>query len=343
MPRLGFITDPDHVAHDYSGHVENAGRLSAITRHLEEHGLIERMVTLPLRNATDDEILAVHDQLVVDTIQRYVDAGGGWIDPDTYVVPRSAWLARRAAGAALAGVEAVLGGEVDRVFVAIRPPGHHATRHHSMGFCLLNNISIAAAKALEMGVQRLAIVDWDVHHGNGTQDIFEPDPRVLYLSTHAAPFYPGTGTYNEVGSGPGRGTKVNIPLPHGTGDAGFLQAYEQVVIPALDRFQPELVLVSCGWDSHVRDPLGTLAVSTATYTAVARLVRDAAARHARGRVVVVLEGGYDPHALAWCAQGLCEVLLDVEPTPDPQPVSGVPAGPDVALLITALRDLHGLR
>jgi enamine deaminase RidA (YjgF/YER057c/UK114 family) len=188
-----------------------------------------------------------------------------------------------------------------------------------MGFCLFNNVAIAATAALARGVERLAIVDWDVHHGTGTQDVFIDDPRVLYVSTHAAPFYPGTGEVDDLGAGAARGTNVNLPLPHGTGDAGFLAAWERVGVPMLERHRPQLVLVSSGWDAHARDPLGTLNVTTAGYTRAAAAVIDAARRLCDGRLIATLEGGYDTHALAWCASGLVELLLGDTPAPDPEP------------------------
>ena len=340
MPRLGLITDPTHVAHERAGHTERPERLIAILDHLEARGLRARMQTLRPREATDEEILAVHERQVLDTIGQHARQGS-WIDLDTYTTPESPRIARRAAGAALVATEAVLAGDMDSVFVATRPPGHHATDTASMGFCLLNNVAIAAEAAMRAGVERIAIVDWDVHHGNGTQAIFETDRRVLYVSTHASPFYPGTGQYTDTGIGVAEGTKVNIPLPHGTGDTGFLAAYEQVVVPALERHRPELVFVSSGWDSHARDPLGTLQVSTEAYTRVASMVYEVARQSAAGRVIAVLEGGYDTHALAWCASALCEVLLGEEPTPDPEPTYA-PREPDITALLTEVRRAVGL-
>lgn len=342
-PRVGLLTDSTHIAHERVGHTERPERLLAIMQHLRETGLQERMHELPAREATDDELLAVHDQSVLDVVLEHSRMrGGGWIDLDTYVLPQSPAIARRAAGAAVDAALAVAGGELSSAFVATRPPGHHATHSASMGFCLFNGIAVAAAAALRSGIERLAIVDWDVHHGNGTQAIFNADPRVLYVSTHASPFYPGTGDIGEIGVGEARGTKVNIPLPHGTGDRGFVDAYERVAVPMLERFEPQLVLVSSGWDSHYRDPLGTLQVSTAAYTRAAAAVFDAARRLGGGKVVVVLEGGYDTHALAWCAGSLVQLLLGEEPTPDPDPTTP-PSGPDVAPLIEAVRGAFGLR
>jgi acetoin utilization deacetylase AcuC-like enzyme len=341
MTPVGLITDPTHVGHERIGHTERPERLIAIMAQLEEMGLLERLVTLEPREATDAELLAVHEQSVLDVIRAYGETAGGWIDLDTYVTPASPGVGRRAAGAAIVAVEAVLAGDVDSAFVATRPPGHHATTTASMGFCLYNSVAVAAAAALRSGIERLAIVDWDVHHGNGTQSIFDEDPRVLYFSTHASPFYPGTGDVSETGSGDARGTMVNVPLPHGTGDPGFIAAYERLAVPALERHQPQLILISSGWDSHAGDPLGTLNVSTYAYNHVAALTLDAARRMCGGRVVAVLEGGYDTHALAWCASGLVELLLGEEPTPDPAP-GAPPPGPDISSLIEQVRLAVGL-
>ena len=341
MEQLGLVTDPLFLEHASPGNPERPARLTAILEQLERTGLRARMRELTPRDATDEELLAVHARAAIEHLDSVAAGGGGWLDPDTYVTPTSPAAARRAVGATLVATEAVLAGEVRAAFAAVRPPGHHATCERQMGFCLLNNVAAAAAAALAAGVERVAIVDWDVHHGNGTQAILEAEPRVLYASTHAAPFYPGTGAVGESGTGQARGTMLNLPLPAGTGDAGFVAAYEQAVLPALERFRPQLVLVSCGWDAHARDPLAPLAVSTAGYTQVARLVIEAAARLADGRLVVALEGGYDEHALAWCASALCELLLGDEPTPDPQPTA--PARePDVAPAIRAARDAIGL-
>ncbi len=341
MGSVGIAAAPLPTEHASAGHPERPERLEAILRQLESRGLRARMRELAPREPGSADLLSVHAPGVVERLDALAESGGGWLDPDTYVTPGSPAAARGAAGAALAATEAVIAGEVGSAFCAVRPPGHHATRDRSMGFCLLNNVAIAAARALAAGVERVAVVDWDVHHGNGTQQIFEGEGRVLYASTHASPFYPGTGLAHETGRGDARGTTLNLPLPAGTGDAGFVACYEQAVIPALERFEPGLVLVSCGWDAHARDPLAPLRVSTAGYTRVAGLVLGAARRIAGGRLVVALEGGYDEHALAWCASALCELLLGDEPTPDPRPTPPS-AEPDVRPVIAAARRASGL-
>ena len=299
------------------------------------------MIGLKPRVPTEAEVLAVHDPRVLATQRALETRGGGWVDADTYVQKASPRAALRSAGATLRATEAVVAGEVERAFAAVRPPGHHATADRMMGFCLLNNIAMAIAAARELGQQRIAVVDWDVHHGNGTQAIFDADPDVLYVSTHASPFYPGTGAVAESGMGAARGTKVNIPLPLGTGDAGYATAFDSAVVPALERFNPELILVSCGWDAHIRDPIGPMQVSTAGYTLIAQRIVQAADQLCDGRLVATLEGGYDEHALAWCASAFCEVLLGEEPIPDPEPLAAK-AEPDVAAVISEARREAGL-
>jgi acetoin utilization deacetylase AcuC-like enzyme len=340
MPGTVFVTDPTHVAHVLARHPERPERLEAIVAQLEALGLRGRMTERAPREATDEELLSVHDPALLATVERAA-ARGAALDADTYATPQSPAIARRSAGALLVAVDAVLSGEAENGFVATRPPGHHALPGRAMGFCLFNNVAIATTLALRSGVERIAIVDWDVHHGNGTQTVFVDDPRVLYVSTHASPFYPGTGEVHEVGAGAARGTNVNIPLPNGTGDAGFLAAWEHVAVPALERHRPELVLVSSGWDAHARDPLGTLNVTTEGYTRAAALVLDAARRLAGGRLVATLEGGYDTHALAWCASGLVQLLFGDVPTPDPEPAH-VPPGDPLDDLIAEVRAAAGL-
>ncbi len=350
MPDVALVTDPTSprldLAHFYTRHPERPDRLTAILGHLASRGLGARMTALDARDVTVEEVLAVHDQRVLDVIEELTGHGGGFADADTYLTAASGAAARMAAGGVLVALETVLAGDHQRAFAAVRPPGHHATADTIMGFCLLNNVAIAVQAAFDAGLERVAVVDWDVHHGNGTQAIFDADPRLLYVSTHASPFYPMTGAIEETGSGDGAGTMINIPLPLGAGDAAFNAAYEQVVVPALDRFAPQLVLVSSGWDAHVRDPLGPLNVTTDGYTRAARRVMEAADAVAGGRVVVALEGGYDEHALAWSAGALCELLLGEEPTPDPQPVAPPkdPAAPEpnVDVLIAAVRATAGL-
>ena len=339
LPTL-FLTDPTSEAHAADQHPERPARLRAILDHLDATGLRARMIEVAPRAATDAELQRVHPAGHLARVAE-TSARSGWFDADTYTTTASEGAARRAAGAVVQAVEAVLGGTAHNAFIAMRPPGHHAEAEIAMGFCLYNSVAVGAAAALAAGVGRVAILDWDVHHGNGTQAIFEAEPRVFYASTHEYPYYPGTGHYSEIGTGEARGTTVNVPLPRGAGDEAIVRAFREVILPAMEAFAPDLVLVSCGWDAHRRDPLAGLEVSTEGYAQVAREVIEAADWLCEGRVVVALEGGYDEHALAWCAGSLVSLLLGEEPDADPDPgIAGVE--PDVTFILDAVRTAIGL-
>lgn len=279
-------------------HPERPERLGAARRALfraETAGVPAHRI--PSRDASLEELYEAHDRAYVDTLAA-LSGREARIDPDTYVSARSVEAARRAAGSAAALVESLVDGDGDGVGLALlRPPGHHATREVGMGFCLFNNAAVAAYAALRKGLSRVAIVDWDVHHGNGTQDIFWDDGRVLYLSLHQYPFYPGTGAAEDVGAGDGKGATVNIPLTAGAGDAAYSAAFHEIVEPVLGSFAPELVIVSAGFDAHERDPLAAMRVTAQGYATMARSLARAAAASAGGKVAVLLEGGYDLGAL----------------------------------------------
>ena len=293
MPGTVFVTDPTHTDHVAPRHPERPARLEAIVAQLEERGLHGRLLERPPRDATDEELRTVHDTALLAAVERAA-ARGASLDADTYTTPQSLGIARRSAGALLVALEAVLAGEATNGFVATRPPGHHALPGRAMGFCLFNNVAIAATAALNAGVQRLAIVDWDVHHGNGTQDIFWRDKSVCFASTHQMPLYPGTGALGETGEG----NIWNAPLRPGDGGEQFRQAMESRVLPALRNFAPDLILISAGFDAHEADPLANLRLVEADFAWATTALLEIAARHARGRVVSVLEGGYDLTALA---------------------------------------------
>ena len=245
-----------------------------------------------------DAILTVHAPHVVDLVQRAARQGGAWLDPDTYVSADSYEVALLAAGGACRAVDAVMTGEAPRAFAFVRPPGHHAEPDRSMGFCLFNNIAIAAEHALNAhGLERVAIVDWDVHHGNGTQAAFWRRPDVLFISLHQYPFYPGSGSASERGAGAGEGYTLNIPLPAGSNDEVYLTRFTDTVVPALHAFAPQLILVSAGFDAHADDPLAMMRVTTDAFADWARLLKDAATDLCDGRLVLVLEGGYNLRAL----------------------------------------------
>jgi acetoin utilization deacetylase AcuC-like enzyme len=248
------------------------------------------------RAATDDELARAHDRGFVEALGK-LRGETGYLDPDTYVSAESVEIARLAAGSLVAMVDALIDGPVPKGVALLRPPGHHARPAKAMGFCLLNNVAVAAAHARSRGLERVAVVDWDVHHGNGTQEIFWRDPHVLYLSAHQFPFFPGTGDTDEVGDGEGKGFTVNVPLAAGGDDGVYASAFERVVLPVLESYAPDLVLVSAGFDASARDPLAQMELSPNAFGWMARELARQAARSAKGRMALVLEGGYDLVAL----------------------------------------------
>jgi acetoin utilization deacetylase AcuC-like enzyme len=244
------------------------------------------------REASDAELARVHDPRFIESLTK-LRGGTGYLDPDTYVGAESVAIARLAAGSLVAMVDAVIDGHTKKGAALLRPPGHHARPSRAMGFCLLNNVAVAAAHARARGLERVAIVDWDVHHGNGTQEMFWRDPHVLYISTHQHPFYPGTGEADEVGEGDGKGYTVNVPLAAGGGDAVYRSAFERVVLPVLEGYAPDLVLVSAGFDASARDPLGHMELTPQAFGWMGRELARLADASALGRMLLVLEGGYD--------------------------------------------------
>jgi acetoin utilization deacetylase AcuC-like enzyme len=277
------------------GHPERPERaevMDAVAARWRERGV---EIVAP-RAATREQLARVHDP---DYIRRISETAlkSQQLDPDTYTSPESYEIALLAAGAAIDGVERVMGGSHRAAVALVRPPGHHAERERAMGFCLFNNVAVAAAHARAQGAAKVAIVDYDVHHGNGTQHIFETDPHVLYISTHQFPYYPGTGSADEVGRQAGLGFTVNVPLEVGAVDDDYRIAFSEIVLPVLRQFEPDLILLSAGFDAHERDPLGGMRVTTAAFAAMTLELRGVAEECCRGRIVAVTEGGYDLHAL----------------------------------------------
>ncbi|MEX2159026.1 MAG: histone deacetylase [Dehalococcoidia bacterium] len=339
----GFVWNANHVEHDVEGHPECPERLESVLALLRDCGLLERLHRIEPRDATDEELWWVHTPAYVRRVDDVCAQGGGWFDPDTYALPRSCEAARRACGSSLDATEAVLSGRTRSAFAAVRPPGHHARPAQAMGFCLYNNIAVAAQYARERhGLERVAIIDIDVHHGNGTQDAFYGDPGVLYVSTHQYPFYPGTGPAEETGAGTGAGANVNIPLQAGCGDREYALAFEQVVEPVVARYRPQIVLVSCGFDAHYADPLAGMALSVDGYGDMAERILALAEELCDGKLVYFLEGGYDFTAVSWGVRRVLETLLSEPQTPDPLGPLGEGPSPHVEPVLRELRELHGL-
>jgi acetoin utilization deacetylase AcuC-like enzyme len=289
---VGYVYDPIYLAHDTGDHPERVARLVAIMEHLHAITMLNRLEVIAPIRAEDAWLTRIHDQAHLDAMRSLCERGGGTVGSDTVLSAQSYEAALLAAGGTVAATKAVLGGRVASAFALVRPPGHHATRSQAMGFCLINNIAVAAAWVLAEGLaERVAIVDIDVHHGNGTQQAFFREPRVLYASLHQHPYYPGTGDWRMTARA-GRNL-INVPLPAGTGDQGYRQAFDEIVAPAVARFAPELLLVSVGYDAHWADPLAWMQMSLTGYRYLVDGLLAQAERFCGGRTVFVLEGGYD--------------------------------------------------
>ena len=308
---VGIVWHDRYLDHAAAGHPERPERLSAIRTALEEAGEWDRLTPLAVRPVDEADLLRVHSAEHVARVRETADAGRTvWFDADTYACPASAEAAFLAAGGVCAAGDAVVAGEVATAFCPVRPPGHHACRSRAMGFCLFNNVAVAARRLQAVhGLARILIVDWDVHHGNGTQQAFYDNPDVLYVSTHQWPHYPGTGSADQTGRGRGDGATRNYPLPHGAGDEAFLEAIDEALERA-EGFGPDFVLVSAGFDAHTDDPLAGLRLTEEAYAEATRRVCNLAARTAGGRVVSTLEGGYDADALGRCALAHVRALAD---------------------------------
>src|SRR5712691_4779902 len=352
-----LIYDPIFLEHlTPKNHPEKPQRLEMAIKVLEALHWLERdgLVQIAPRAATEDELPAVHERTYIQQVEAAARkvaedvAHGGratrYFAPDTYISARSYEVALKAAGAALMAIDAVMKGEVDNAYCLVRPPGHHALPDATMGFCLFNNVAVAARYAIDhYGFERVMIIDYDVHHGNGTQEIFYTDPRVLYFSIHQAPFYPGTGLSDERGVGAGLGTTINVPLPATTGFETYEPVFRQVMAPAADRFIPQLILVSAGFDAHWKDPLGGMYLSTAGFAKLTGIIIELAQTLCNGRLVLVQEGGYDLLAMAGCVATCINLLLG-----DDAAVDSLGQAPTIKyrintdVLIAELRRIHKL-
>lgn len=342
---VAIVASPEYLKHDFPDHPESAQRLRAIESALDSPalGLRELLRSLDPMPATREQIAAAHSPAYIDALERVMDQAPGYIDSaPTYIVPESFNIACLSAGGAIRAVEAVCSGEARAAFALVRPPGHHAVPDQPMGFCLFNNIAIAARHAQRQhGRERVLIVDFDVHHGNGTQDIFYTDPSILFVSTHQEGIYPGTGALAETGAAAGTGYNVNLPLPAGAGDKAFARLADEVIVPLADRFQPNLVMVSAGFDAHWLDPLASLQLTLTGYARLTRVLDAVARRHCDGQIVFVLEGGYHLAALSGGVTTVLRTLLGESDLPDGLGPARRPE-PDVHGLIRRARALHKL-
>lgn len=346
-----YLTHPRLTEHDLPSHPEHAGRIRAVWRRLEEDGLVTRMNALTAQPATDAQILAVHTQAHLDLLRKTAMLPHTVrLDPDTYCTPTSFELARFAAGAVTGAIDEVMTGSASNGLVAVRPPGHHAEAGVAMGFCLLGNIAIGARHAQAAhGIERVMILDFDVHHGNGTDAMFYDDPSVLFMSIHQGTradgglFYPGTGKVIDIGVGKAEGYTVNIPLAPGHGDSSYAALFEQVIVPIARRFQPQLILVSTGFDAHWVDPLAGARVSLQGYAATTRTLMALADELCGGKIVFVMEGGYNLDALSYGMANIARLLLGDAEIVDPLGLPDDGLGePPIAPIIAQLQLLHHL-
>lgn len=293
--------DPIFLEHDTGRHPENAGRLRPVIKHLDANGLSARCERVEWEPISIERLCRVHSTEHVDAVKAFAERGGGQIEVDTVVSQKSCDVALTAAGAVCDAVTRVVRGDQQRALCLVRPPGHHALAGEPMGFCLFNNVATGARLAIdEFELQRVLIVDWDVHHGNGTQAIFWKDPQVGFFSAHRYPFYPGTGAADETGAGEGLGTTSNLPVRFGISREDYLAGVRAQLETFADKVKPQLVIISAGFDSHRTDPVGSLGLESEDFAPLTQLVLDIAKAHADGRVVSVLEGGYNPTALTEC-------------------------------------------
>ncbi|MGD9184140.1 MAG: histone deacetylase [Desulfobacterales bacterium] len=294
-PTTGIVRNLAFLDHrTTNGHPENQGRLEAVYRMLDQTDRLRRLVLVEARLAEEDEILLVHSAAHLATVAATASRESTALTPDTIASAGSYRAARLAVGGVLEAVSRVADGRLANAFALVRPPGHHAERNRAMGYCLFNNVAIAAAYAREvLGMDRVMILDWDVHHGNGTQHIFEQDDRVLFVSIHQFPHFPGTGSFTDTGIGRGEGYSVNIPITKGYGDGEYAAILQALLMPITAAFKPDLILVSAGFDPHASDPHGGMRLTPTGFAALTRSLLESAAACCDGRVVLVLEGGYD--------------------------------------------------
>lgn len=319
---IGVIYHPDYLIHTRNYHPESKERLEYILSRIHAEPFKEKITFIEPQKADIKAVRLVHEEGYIESVENACRRGRDNLDPDTYIVPESYGVALLAAGGALRGLDEIMEGRHTRAMALVRPPGHHAEKDRAMGFCLFNNIAVAAKVAgQKYGLERVAIMDWDVHHGNGTQHTFWTDPGVLYISIHQSPHYPGTGQMRETGGGKGEGYTVNIPLPAGCGDAEYMLAFREIVLPVIDEYQPRLLAVSAGQDTFYDDPLAGMEVTIEGYYHMARALAGVADRHCQGKMLICLEGGYHLEGQAEAVASVLNALGGWDP-----PAGEAPAG-----------------
>jgi acetoin utilization deacetylase AcuC-like enzyme len=340
--QTGYVFDPIFLKHDLESHPETAKRLKAITGKLEISELFSSLIKISSRPASLNEILVCHSSEYINKVKEFCSKGGGFLDPDTYANKFSFDAASIAVGSVLNLTEAVVNNKIKNGFALLRPPGHHALSESAMGFCIFGSVAIAAKTALKFpGIKKAAIVDIDVHHGNGTQALVENDPDILFISTHQFPFYPGTGAINETGSGKAKGIVINIPLNAGTSDKSFEIIYSEIIIPSLKRFKPDIIFVSAGYDSHWDDPLANMGLSLTGYSWISKSLVEIANELCSGKIIFALEGGYNLNVLETGVLNSIKALLgkdDFEDSIGPSPYQDK----DISKLISELKRIHSL-
>ena len=308
----GIVKDTRYLQHSAGfAHPESPERLAAIYTMLDNPAMSWKFTEIEPREANHTELATIHSSSYIDFIASTAGKDSVMLDPDTATSPETYEIAKLAAGGVCNAIDGVVKGEVDNAFALVRPPGHHAERDAAAGFCIFNNVAIGAMHAiLKQGMEKVLIVDWDLHHGNGTQHIFYNDPRVLYFSTHQYPYYPGTGGIDEIGQGKGEGYTVNVPLHSGAGDDAFVKIFHRILKPVAKEFNPELIILSAGFDIYFQDPLGGMKVTTEGFAALARILLNIADDCCSGRLVAVLEGGYNVQGLTKSVKAVLEEMLD---------------------------------
>lgn len=323
LPLTGIVQDPRYLDHrPDEGHPESPERLESVYGTLAQWPHGHRLTRIQPRLATREELLWVHSRDLLDRLTATVDGTGQMLSADTQASPGSCLAARLAVGGLFAAMEKVVAGDLANAFALVRPPGHHAERNRAMGYCLLNNVALGAMYARRtLGLERVLIVDWDVHHGNGTQHAFDSDPSVLFFSMHQYPHFPGTGHFTETGIGRGEGYSINIAMPKRYGDGEYAVLMETLLGPVAEQFAPDLILVSAGFDTHASDPMGNMRMTAAGFALLTRILMDCAQALCRGRLVLCLEGGYHLQALAESVLAVLSELSGVTHS-DPAPAQG---------------------